>query len=305
MNETLPPLAITRVAPAKINLCLRVVERLDNGYHHLDMLVGFAESAGDSLSLSAVKAGEQHILFELEGRFAEDLRHEDARLNLVSRAAHLMQKAVADLELALPRGALLHLNKNLPVASGIGGGSADAAAVIIGLENLWGIKLPENKKLALALELGADVPMCLFGRAAHVSGIGEAIAPLPYALPGWFLLVNPQVRVSTRAVFEALDLSQCGGAIDFSEADFADAAALANCLQTAGNHLQTAAIGIAPVIADCLEMLNKQKGCLAAQMTGSGATCFGLFNTEAEAIAAQKTIADFQPAWWQVVSKLR
>ena len=196
----------------------------------------------------------------------------------------------------VPARARIHLVKRLPVASGIGGGSADAAATLQALARLWRLDPDAVDLPALALRLGADVPMCLAGRTVFVGGIGEQIAPAP-PLPAFsLLLANPGVAVATPSVFAA----RRGG---FSapcrfSAPPADARALAELLSQAGNDLAEAAERLAPEIADVLAALRAQPGALLCRMSGSGATCFAMFASQAEAEAARAALAAEHPRWW-------
>lgn len=296
MSVTSVSAELRLAACAKVNLALRVLDRRADGYHELDMLIGFAPDAADAIEISRDDA----ISFTIDGPFADALMHQDARLNLVTRAATSLQEA-----LDTRQGARIRLTKNLPVASGIGGGSADAAAVLKGLQTLWDHTLPPEELSMLALKLGADVPMCLHGAACHVSGIGEVVKPLDERLPGTLLLVNPGVQVATREVFAALDLSRCGAGLAPRPANgFATPQELGAYLAEMGNDLQPACIRLRPVVGDCIAAIATTPGCLAAQMTGSGATCFGLFATPAEARAAADMLCSTYPDWWVAVSRL-
>jgi 4-diphosphocytidyl-2-C-methyl-D-erythritol kinase len=277
-----PAGALAEFAPAKINLALHVLGRRADGFHLLDSLVVFAE-VGDSLTASE----SDDLALILEGRFREALA--DAKENLVLRAARLL----ADEAGMTPRARIV-LRKNLPVASGIGGGSADAAAALRLLSRLWRLDVPAADLFALAAKLGADVPVCLAGRPARMAGVGEALAALPQLPECGLLLVNPGVAVATASVFRArtggfstpLELPSCWPDVD----------ALAATLRAAGNDLETPAIALAPVIADVLAALRHESKCLIARMSGSGATCFGLFATRSEAEAAAAALA--RPGWW-------
>ncbi|MFC3003094.1 4-(cytidine 5'-diphospho)-2-C-methyl-D-erythritol kinase [Falsiroseomonas tokyonensis] len=262
-------------APAKVNLFLRVTGRRADGYHLLDSLAVFA-SIGDRVSAAPAAA----LRLTLGGPEAAALTAEPD--NLVLRAARA---------LGAGRGAALHLDKHLPVASGIGGGSADAAAALRVLAGLWGVSadLP-----ALAAGLGADVPVCLAGRPARMQGVGEVLSPVPPLPPCGLLLANPRLPLATPAVFRARQ----GGFSAPAElpAAWADAAALAEWLGPLGNDLQEAAITLCPPVAEVLAAIEAQPGCLLARMSGSGATCFGLFATPAQAEAAAAAL----PAeWWR------
>lgn len=283
-----PPLdtpAETRIrAPAKINLYLHVTGRREDGYHLLDSLVAFTE-LGDGIAARP----SEGLSLELTGPYADALRA-DAD-NLVLRAA-----AALAGEFGIRDGAAITLTKNLPVAAGIGGGSADAAATLRALAALWRIEPDEAAMAGLAASLGADVPVCLHGRPARMSGIGEVIEPAP-ALPSCaVLLVNPNRPLSTPDVFAARH-----GA--FSEADpiddsFGTAAALAEALRARRNDLAPPAMELSDDIARVMASLEAAPDCLLARLSGSGPTCFGLFESEAVADAAAKRIAEANPAWW-------
>jgi 4-diphosphocytidyl-2-C-methyl-D-erythritol kinase len=268
--------SFSRFAPAKVNLYLHVTGKRADGYHLLDSLAVFP-AAGDVVAAAPAAA----LSLEIQGPFGAVLRAEQD--NLLLRAARL---------LAPGRGAALRLDKNLPVASGIGGGSADAAAALQVLSELWGVQadLP-----ALALQLGADVPVCLAARPARMQGIGEMLAPAP-ALPDFgMVLVNPGVAVPTPAVFKARQGSFTPPPA--LPAAWADADAMAADLSACTNDLQDAAIGIAPVIGEVLAALSALPGAKLARMSGSGATCFAVFATPAAAQAAAAQIE--RPGWWR------
>ncbi len=289
MTEPAQPL--TERAHAKINLYLHVVGRRDDGYHLLDSLAVFA---GAHDLLSAGPLGEAGFPFVLEGPFADALRAGPADDdppddNLVLRAARLLRA-----ELGVPAGASLRLRKSLPVASGIGGGSADAAAALRLLCRVWGT-VPDDARLAtLAAALGADVPVCLSQRPARMGGVGEVLTPAP-SLPDCFMvLVNCGLAVSTPAVFR----TRLPGNRPPAElpAAWPDADAMAADLRHLANDLEPAAIALCPPIADVLEAIAARPGCLLARMSGSGATCFGLFAIRGAADDAARTLA--RPGWW-------
>jgi 4-diphosphocytidyl-2-C-methyl-D-erythritol kinase len=266
-------------APAKVNLWLRVTGRRADGYHLLDSLVVFAGVA-DRVRAEAADA----LSLAIDGPFASGLAAGEG--NLVLRAA----RALAT-EAGVSSGARLHLTKNLPVASGIGGGSADAAAALRVLSTLWGVD--PRHAAAVAPRLGADVPVCLAGRACRMQGVGEALTAVP-AMPAFGLvLANPRVPLETRTVFSA---RSGGSSQEFPPRAWPDAAALAADIRAAGNDLQDAAIALCPPIADVLAALAALPGALAAQMSGSGATCFALFDSPA---AAQDAAARLPAAWWR------
>lgn len=194
----------------------------------------------------------------------------------------------------------LLLEKNLPPASGIGGGSADAAATLRGLARLLARPLPGPRAV---LGLGADVPVCLAGRPARMRGIGEQLAPLPALPEAWLVLVNPRIEVPTRAVFAGLQSFENPPMPDRLPA-WEDAASLAGWLALQRNDLAPPASASAPVIDEVLTALQAQPGCLLARMSGSGATCFGLFADEALALRAQGRLARGAPGWWVAAGAL-
>lgn len=265
-------------APAKVNLFLRVVGRREDGYHILDSLAVFA-GVGDELTASP--AGDLRLT--LAGPFGAALQTEPD--NLVLRAASRLRVAAG-----VPGGAHLHLAKNLPVASGIGGGSADAAAALRLLSRMWGVAVPAD----MAVALGADVPVCLHARPARMGGIGEVLGPAPRLPRFGMVLANPGEAVATPAVFRAR-------AAGFSPparlpAEWASAAAMATDLAALGNDLQDAAVSLCPAIGTVLAALARLPGCRLARMSGSGATCFALFDTPAEASVAAQSLAG--RGWW-------
>ncbi len=273
------PAPLIEAAPAKVNLFLRVTGRRADGYHELETLAVFA-GAGDLVHASP----SPDLALEVTGPFAAGLG--GGPDNLVLRAARALANHAGGTV-----GAALMLEKHLPVASGIGGGSADAAATLRVLARLWRIAaLPPG----LALSLGADVPVCVDARPAVMRGIGEVLSAAP-ALPEFGLaLVNPGIGVATADVFRA----RHG---DFSApaalpAAWPSAAAMARDLARLGNDLARPAEAICPPIGAVLAALRALPGCLLAQMSGSGATCFGLFATAPEAASAQALSR--QPGWW-------
>ena len=269
-------------APAKVNLALHVLGRRTDGYHVLDSLVVFA-SIGDHVRAEAAEG----LSLSVTGPFAAALGNEPD--NLVLRAA----RALAEAGGIAPR-AHLTLDKHLPVASGIGGGSADAAAALRALAHLWRLEVPEPDMARLALRLGADVPVCLRGQPARMGGIGEELAAVPMLPPFGLLLVNPGVGVSTPAVFRART-GAFSRPLDLPTS-WPDAAALAAWLAETGNDLEPPAISLQPVIGDVLARLRALPGCRLARMSGSGATCFGLFDSAGAAEAAARVVGG--PGWW-------
>ncbi len=266
-------------APAKVNLYLRVTGRRSDGFHLLDSLAVFA-GVGDRVS--AVQSAS--LALALDGPEAETLTAEPD--NLVLRAARALAAAAG-----CPPRAALRLEKHLPVASGIGGGSADAAAALRVLAKLWRVGINLD---VIAQALGADVPVCVAGRPARMRGVGELLSPVPALPQCGLVLANPRLPLATPDVFRARAAGFSPPAC-FPNA-WADAAALAAWLRPLDNDLQAAATALCPAVAEVLEALWAQPGCLLARMSGSGATCFALFSSPAHAAKAASTL----PAkWWR------
>jgi 4-diphosphocytidyl-2-C-methyl-D-erythritol kinase len=285
--------ALVEEGRAKVNLSLRVVGRRADGYHDLESVVAFADCA-DRLTL---EPGAELRLATTGPLAAACGETSD---NLVVKAAKLLADAVPNLKL----GAFA-LDKVLPVAAGIGGGSADAAAALRLLARLNNLSLDDPRLQEVALATGADVPVCLFSRACDMTGVGEQLLPL--ALPSMpCVMVNPRVPVATKDVFRELGLRNgelLVGATDVLEApawpeqggsidDWVDV------LETVANDLEAPALRIEPVIGDVLEALRSSAGVKLARMSGSGATCFAIYGAAAEAHAAAEKIRRDHPGWW-------
>jgi 4-diphosphocytidyl-2-C-methyl-D-erythritol kinase len=286
-------------APAKINLSLRIVGRRADGYHELDSLVAFA-GVGDALSLTPGDAGGLAI----SGPFSAGLAPTPD--NLVLKAERALREQLPSL-----RAGRFHLVKRLPVASGIGGGSADAAAALRLLARLNGLPLSHPALYTAAARVGADVPVCLEARARVMAGIGERLGP-PLRLPRLFaLLVNPGVAVETAAVFRALGLQpgqgHAGGVEAFKtdQPSPATSASLIAALAATGNDLEAPARSVAPIIGEVLSALSTLPGCRLARMSGSGATCFALFDDCRAGAEAGKMLTRQQPDWWVKPTVLR
>ncbi len=273
--------ALSEPARAKVNLYLHVTGKRADGYHLLDSLAVFPE-IGDMLQATA----QDGLSLALTGRFGVSLGAEPD--NLVLRAARALAAATG-----ITAGARLVLEKQLPVASGIGGGSADAAAALRLLSRLWAV--PPSVDLArIAATLGADVPVCLASRPARMGGVGEVLEVAPCLPPCFMVLVNPGVAVATPDVFRARTGSFSPRA-DLPSG-WADAAALAAGLAATRNDLEPPAVSLAPVIGDVLRVLRADPACLLARMSGSGATCFGLY---ADAAAAEDAASRLgRQGWW-------
>jgi 4-diphosphocytidyl-2-C-methyl-D-erythritol kinase len=269
-------MAVTDFAPAKVNLTLHVTGQRADGYHLLDSLVVFA-GVGDSVTVAAAPA----LSLAITGPMGAMLPVTDD--NLVLRAARAMGAT-----------AQITLHKVLPVSSGIGGGSADAAACLRALARLTGQALPGPDQV---LALGADVPVCLAGTPARMTGIGVALGPVPPLPAAWLVLANPGVAVSTPAIFRAL-ARRDNAPMPASLPRLKTTADLAAFVAMQRNDLESPAIALQPVIAQVKTALTAQPGCMLARMSGSGATCFGLFADPLSANAAARALQAAQPGWW-------
>ncbi|WP_316166850.1 MULTISPECIES: 4-(cytidine 5'-diphospho)-2-C-methyl-D-erythritol kinase [unclassified Bradyrhizobium] len=280
-------------ARAKVNLTLRVVGRRADGYHDLESIVAFADCA-DQLGL----APGPELALTAAGPLAAACG--ETSDNLVLKAARLLSDAVPDLKF----GAFT-LEKVLPVAAGIGGGSADAAAALRLLARLNGLALDDPRLVAVALKTGADVPVCLASQACDMTGVGEKLLPLDIpVLP--CVMVNPRVPVATKDVFQALGLRP--GDLRVGVTDVVTAPAWpeagasitdwVHALERVPNDLEQPALKVQPVIADVLATLGTCAGALLVRMSGSGATCFAIFGDAAEAQTAGRRIGTDHPEWW-------
>ncbi len=275
---------IVETAPAKLNLSLQVVGKRIDGYHLLDSLVAFAD-IGDTVSV----VPDGLITLSIDGPFARPLL--ETPDNLVLRAARALAAATGTSE-----GAKIRLTKNLPVASGIGGGSADAAATLRALGRLWGLLPPPDRLAELAYGLGADTIACLGSVPTWMSGTGEILEPVGALPEAGLVLCNPGVEVPTPSVFRAR-----GGPFSKTTrfAIPADVAGLVDALAATSNDLTAPALGLAPAIGTVLAALEKLPDALLARMSGSGATCFALFADRVTAAAAARRLrAGAPPGWW-------
>ena len=280
-------------APAKINLTLRVLGRRADGYHELESLVAFA-GVGDALTFAPGGA----LTLAVSGPTAQAAG--DNADNLVLEAARALAERIAGLTLGS-----FALSKRLPVAAGLGGGSADAAAALRLLARANGIALDDPRLMQAAQATGADVPVCLDPKPRLMRGVGDVLSD-PLDLPRLFaVLVNPGIAVSTRDVFAALNLASrptSGGAPSPSPLVLqgwgGKPTAFVTALAKDRNDLEAPAIALEPAIAEVLSVLHELPGCRLARMSGSGATCFGLFPTNAAATAAARTLRVGYPQWW-------
>jgi 4-diphosphocytidyl-2-C-methyl-D-erythritol kinase len=283
-------------APAKINLTLHILGRRVDGYHELESLVVFS-GAGDTLSLTPAPA----LSLDIAGPTAPAAGAGDD--NLVLRAARNLAERVGNLRLGAFR-----LEKRLPVAAGIGGGSSDAAAALRLLAHANGLAPDDPRLFDAARATGSDVPVCLAGRARMMRGAGESLGPLlglPL-LPA--VLINPGVPVETRPVFARLGLQpgeKAAGGRHPEISSGASAAELLALLEKGRNDLEDPACLQAPVIVDVLAVLRAARGCRLARMSGSGATCFAIFATPQAAAKAARAIRRQHPEWWVKTAALR
>lgn len=264
-------------APAKINLTLHVTGQRADGYHLLDSLVVFAD-VGDLIG--AEPASETSL--KVVGPAARDVPK--GAQNLVLKAARSM---------AGDRGAELTLHKVLPVASGLGGGTSDAAATLRALSVMLGVPVPDTDAL---MKLGADLPVCMFARASRMSGIGDVVSAV--TVPRiYMVLVSPNVPIATAQVFKALQNKE-NTAMLAELPKWRDAFDFCRWLAEQRNDLEPAARTLVPDIGEVLGQISATSGCLLARMSGSGATCFGLFASAAEAAAAAAMIGKAHGSWW-------
>lgn len=271
------------LARAKVNLCLHVTGRRADGMHLLDSIVVFPD-VGDVLKAETA----DKLSLAIDGPFGANL---DAGTdNLVIRTAQMLSS----------KGAKLNLHKNLPVAAGIGGGSADAAACIRLFSKIWDMDTPPLDRL---VELGADVPVCLMQVPVQMSGFGDILTPLPPLPRFWIVLVNSGQGVETSAVFKAMK-SRDNATISNLPDSFPTPKVLFDFLRAQRNDMQASAINICPEITDVLKALEFTTNCELARMSGSGGTCFGLYETEEDALAASLEIRASHQDWWVVSAKV-
>jgi 4-diphosphocytidyl-2-C-methyl-D-erythritol kinase len=294
--------SIIMQAPAKVNLYLHVTGRRSDGYHLLDSLFAFV-GIYDDIEIS--KSDDETLSLDIDGEFAFALEskapppipQED---NIILKAVKLLAKEIGEKPYVH-----IKLSKNLPVAAGIGGGSADAAATLKGLLKLWNREdsVSLQKLEEIALKLGADVPPCLYSYPIHVSGVGEIIEKSPPIPPMWFVLVNPRILLPTPKVFKALRRINTAAKPNLSssypmENPASDVFEFVEKMKKRDNDLFVPAAKEVPEIRDVVDAISNTEGCLLSRMSGSGATCFGLYQSEVTAFKAVKDIATKYPKWW-------
>lgn len=269
----------TVYAPAKINLCLHVLGRRPDGYHDLAMLM---QRVALYDRLDVILTDEPGVRVDCPG-----LQLAKGESNIVERAARLLMEHVG-----LEQGVAITMEKRIPAAAGLGGGSSDAAAVLTALDSMLGLDLPRAELMALGARLGADVPFFIFGQTAWATGIGDRLEPWPGLPPVWFVLVNPRIAVSTAWVYENLGLTRPGAAAripGFPEGASGLVPLLHNDLEAVTCRRYT--------VVDEIKTVLLRAGAIGALMSGSGPTVFGLFAdpTQAKAVAADITN---EHGWW-------
>ena len=288
-SDPIRPLNV--LAPAKINLYLHITGQREDGYHLLDSLVAFVD-IGDEILIEPAQDFSLKITGPFAGSFtASDRDASPDSSNLISRAVWNLSRAAQKIP-----NIKITLTKNLPLASGLGGGSSDAAATLWGLLEWW--KIPTNAPYLedLMLQLGSDVPVCLTCQSSHMTGIGDILNPLQSLPETPILLVNPGTPCQTDLIFQNYS-KPYQSPITMPES-FDDSKQLVDFLAAQTNDLTESAVEVAPQITQILSSLDQQKGCLLSRMSGSGATCFGLFNTKEDVMDAAEHISCQQPSWW-------
>lgn len=285
MTEVEAPASIIERAPAKINLTLHVLGRRGDGYHALESIVAFAD-LGETLTVATSASTSLRVV----GPFASQL---DSAHNL-AQAAHT---ALAErFGTAVPDIAM-RLRKEIPVAAGLGGGSANAAAALRAVSRLMDRPVPHQTLSELAMRLGADVPVCLRPRAAVLTGAGEHVEAVSIP-PLHAVLVNPRVQVETGAVFARLGLAPGAQLEAAARRPDPGVTSVMDRIMGGANDLQSPAVALQPAIGDVLDAIARTPHCRLARMSGSGATCFGLYDTRDEADTATAALRSAYPDWW-------
>ncbi|MFH1157365.1 MAG: 4-(cytidine 5'-diphospho)-2-C-methyl-D-erythritol kinase [Pseudomonadota bacterium] len=282
----MPHKTIHVFAPAKVNLFLHITGKREDGYHLLQSLMGFVD-VGDDLTFGP----HDSLYIDVNGPFASPLGN--PRDNLVYKAAILLSE-----HYKVPPRAKINLTKNLPIASGLGGGSSDAAATLLGLAKLWLLREDPDKLAEIAQKLGADVTACLYKKLVWSEGIGEKITRLPDMPDIHFVLANPMVQTPTPEVFRHFR-NRFSPPLQFSGRRKTTAEWIAD-LRIYRNDLTDAAITVTPEIRDVLAAIGGTAGCILHRLSGSGATCFGIYGNAEAAHVAAHTLKDQYPDWWVI-----
>lgn len=295
---------ITRHAPAKVNLFLHITGKRPDDYHLLESLVVFTEY-GDEIQVIE----DNKLSLEIIGEFASALSNLSKEDNLIWKAAialqsYLLESRDSKSKNSKYHGARIILSKNLPIASGIGGGSADAAATIHALCELWNIDINDKKLSKIIFSLGSDVPVCLYGKTALMRGVGDEITEVTLQEKPYIVLINPNIPLATAEIFKEFRkkpfspskqnfiLSQFSCTEIINEAGYA-------------NDLEEIAIKKLPVISKIIESLRITKGCFLTRMSGSGATCFALYHNKIEADNAAKKLKEIYQQAWCISTRIR
>lgn len=290
---------LSLIAPAKVNLCLHVGGTRPDGLHDLFSLAVFPD-IGDRLDILP----SDRLSLSISGPFASDLSRFDPSTNLVIRAARLLAR-----ETGCSDGAEIRLSKNLPAASGIGGGTSDAVTALVLLRRLWGVRIDDAALSTLAFQIGADGPLCLMPHlsgagSAVMTGAGETVRPGPKLPPLWICLVNPREQVSTGVVFREFDEAGPAGPADrmVFATHYRSAQDFAGALASTRNDLTAYAVRQCRAIERGMAFLAGRPGCLFSGMSGSGATSFGLFNSRAAALQAAGAARGL--GWWSEAASI-
>lgn len=293
--------SLLKHAPAKINLFLHITGRRDDGYHLLESLVVFAEY-GDEILVQE----DAELSLEVRGEFAGGLSAFPKENNLVWKAATALNDYLLKTS-GINYGAKIILTKNLPIASGIGGGSADAAATIHALCELWNINIPSAELSEISLKLGSDVPVCLQGKPALMRGIGDEVTEVKLQYKPYIVLVNTNIPLATAEVFKDFAVHKSLRGDDLSNAALAKVdrhATFAITDLSYVNDLEKSAIKKLPIIGLIIESLRNTQGLLFAGMSGSGATCFALYNDKESADKAAEDLRKIYKNAWCVSTRI-
>ncbi|MGH1456621.1 MAG: 4-(cytidine 5'-diphospho)-2-C-methyl-D-erythritol kinase [Alphaproteobacteria bacterium] len=285
------PKTISVFAPAKINMFLHITGKKSNGYHILDSLVCFAD-IGDKITIQEADSFSFHVTGEFSDAFSK--QHKAPNIdceNLVVKAARRLAQITEK-----PLNMRITLEKNLPLAAGLGGGSSDAASTLWGLQEFWRISRQEEYLLPLMTNLGADVPVCLHCAPSIMRGIGDELSPAPDLPEIPILLVNPMMNCPTQNVF--LHYTPQFKTNTQWPSTFRTSLDFVTALKDTENDLYDAALQAVPEIENIIHTINVQKDCLISRMSGSGASCFGLFETIESAKKAKEVILQDNPDWW-------
>ncbi len=274
-------------APAKINLYLHITGKRTDGLHELESLIVFAETC-DVISFRPSKT----LSLEISGPQANQLKEQDSK-NIILKAVESMSSLI---DSNVDVGVEIHLQKFLPIAAGIGGGSADAAATLRALKILWNVSLSDNQLMNLAYSLGSDVPVCILGTSAYLAGVGEKVTPVESIPKIPLLLVNPKIPLPTSLVFNSWkgSNSTLNPIVSFS----GSVSKLVAELRDRRNDLEDPARSLVPQIDEVICEIQSQRGCELARMSGSGATCFGIFLKQEDLTIAASRIKMSHPNWW-------